>query len=148
MYARELAESFPTLPLTAPALEAARILGRQNLPGLIVVGKSGAARAVLSGDQVLRAALPVYCLEDPALVRVIDAPAADIFADGLAGRTVADCLPPHRGERAVVGPEATVLEIAALMARTGTPIVAVNGGPGQVLGAVTIDALLDRMIGA
>jgi CBS domain-containing protein len=46
----------------------------------------------------------------------------------------------------VVGPDATVLEVAALMARARTPLVAVVAG-GEMLGAITLDALLDRMLG-
>jgi CBS domain-containing protein len=49
---------------------------------------------------------------------------------------------------AVVSPEATVLEIAALMAGTRTPLVAVADKSRKMLGAITLDALLDRMLAA
>jgi CBS domain-containing protein len=45
-----------------------------------------------------------------------------------------------------VEPEATVLEIAALMARTRSPVVAVIDDTGAMVGAVTLEALLDRML--
>jgi CBS domain-containing protein len=45
-----------------------------------------------------------------------------------------------------VDPDATVLEIAALMARTRSPLVAVVDEAGMMRGAVTLDALLDRML--
>jgi hypothetical protein len=38
-----------------------------------------------------------------------------------------------------------VLEMAALMARTRTPLVVVMAGK-DMLGAVTLDALVDRML--
>ena len=46
----------------------------------------------------------------------------------------------------MVDPDATVLEIAALMARTRSPLVAVADRDGPLLGAVTLDALLDRLL--
>ena len=46
----------------------------------------------------------------------------------------------------IVGPDATVLETAALMARARSPLVAVVDA-GTMLGAITLDALLDRMLG-
>ena len=48
----------------------------------------------------------------------------------------------------VVHADATVLEIAALMARTRSPLVAVVDRQQTLLGAVTLDALMDRVVGA
>jgi CBS domain-containing protein len=45
-----------------------------------------------------------------------------------------------------VEPHATVLEMAALMARTHTPLVAVVEPDGALQGAITLDALLDRVL--
>jgi CBS domain-containing protein len=103
---------------------------------------------VLPGTQVLRMALPAYAVEDPTLVRVVDEAAADVFIRGLDGRTVRDCLQAEHGELPAVDPDATVLEIASLMARTGTPLVAVVDEDRQVLGAITLDVLMDRVVGA
>jgi CBS domain-containing protein len=146
MRAGELAAPFPTVGLDDPAVEAAQLLAGQNLPGLIVVDEVGRPWTVLPGTQVLRMAVPAYCQDDPALARVIDEAEADLLLSGLAGRTVRQCLsePPH--ELPIVEPEATVLEIAALMARTRSPLVAVVDDNGSMVGAVTLDALLDRML--
>jgi CBS domain-containing protein len=91
-------------------------------------------------------ALPAYCTEDPTLARVIDEAAADVFTSGLDGRTVGDCLPADHRELPLVAPDATVLEIASLMARTGTPLVAVVDVHRRVLGAVTLNGLLARVV--
>jgi predicted transcriptional regulator len=146
MRARALATPFPTVGLDTSALEAARLLARSDLPGLIVVDRQGQPKTVLAGTQVLRMAIPRYCIDDPALARVIDEEHADRFLTDLEDRTVAECLPEHPGELPVVDPDATVLEIAALMARARTPLVAVVADR-QMLGAITLDALLDRMLG-
>lgn len=91
-------------------------------------------------------AIPQYCQDDPALARVVNEAAADVFLDGLNGVTVEQCLPRERRELAVVSPDATVLEIAALMARSRTPLVAVaRPKDGELVGVITLDALLDRM---
>jgi CBS domain-containing protein len=145
MRAGDLAESYPTVELSTPVVEAARLLAGRSLPGLIVVD-GGRPLTVLPGTQVLRLAIPRYCQDDPTLARVIDEPSADVFLRGLGGRTVAGSLPRERRELPVVDPDATVLEVAAVMARTRSPLVAVAEPGGPLLGAITLDALLDRML--
>jgi CBS domain-containing protein len=146
MRARDIAAPVPTVGLNTSALDAARLLAGSDLPGLIVVDQDGQPTTVLAGTQVLRMAIPRYCIDDPTLARVIDEQHADRFLTDLADRTVAQCLPKEHGELPVVGPEATVLEIAALMARARSPLVAVVADR-RMLGAITLDALLDRMLG-
>ncbi len=146
MRAGDLLTGYPIVNLSTPVVAAARLLGERNLPGLIVVDAADRPLTILPGTQVLRMAVPTYCLDDPALARVIDEPAADLFLGELAGRTVAECLPERRQELAVVDPDATLLEIAALMARTRTPLVAVVDDDQRLVGAITLHALLDKML--
>ena len=148
MRAGDLAAPFPTVELTTAAVEAARLLARRNLPGLIVVDQRGHPRTVLPGTQVLRMAVPRYCIDDPALAGVVEEEAADVFTQGLGDRTVQECLPTERRELPVVDLEATVLEVAALMARARSPLVAVVESDGSLRGAITLDALLDRVLGS
>ncbi|GAA1382604.1 CBS domain-containing protein [Catellatospora chokoriensis] len=146
MRAADLLVPYPTVTLSTPAIEAARILADADLPGLIVVDDRGAPFAVLPGTQVLRLAVPIYCQDDPALTYMVDEAAADVFVRELGDRTVRDLLPPQPHELPVVSPQATALEIAALMARTRSPLVAVVDGGLQ--GAVTLHGLLDRVLAA
>ncbi|MBA3489365.1 MAG: CBS domain-containing protein [Longispora sp.] len=146
MRAVELAIEYPTVALDTLAVEAARLLAGQNLPGLIVVDKAGLPVTILPGTQVLRLAVPSYIQDDPALARVVDEAHADLFLRELGQRTVADCLPREQRELPVVGPRATVMEIAALMARTRSPVVAVVEKGAGLLGAITLDVLLDRLV--
>jgi CBS domain-containing protein len=145
MRARELVVDFPTVGLDASVAEAARLLAEQDLPGLIVVDADGAPRTILPGTQVLRLAVPGYCIEDPALARVIDEAHADVFMRQIAGRTVREALPKEHRELPITDPDATVLELAALMARTRSPLVAVVED-GRLLGAVTLQTLMDRVV--
>jgi CBS domain-containing protein len=147
MRARDLAMPFPVVGLDTSALDAARLLASHNLPGLIVVDQDGRPMTILPGTQVVRMVVPPYCVEDPTLARVVDEPEADISVEALEGRSVIDCLPDEQRELPAVGPGATMLEIAALMARTRSPLVAVVDDTGFV-GAVTVKAIMDRVVGA
>ena len=146
MRARDLAAPFPTVRPDSPALEAARLLAGQNLPGLIVVDENDRPKTILPGTQVLRMAIPTYCQDDPALARVIDEAAADVFLRGIGDRTVAELLPREHRELPVVDPDATVLEVAAVMARSRSPLVAVAERNRPLIGAITLDSMLDRML--
>src|SRR3954462_2440251 len=125
MRAGDISVPMSTVVEGMSAREAARVLAAQDLPGLIVVDDRGRPLTVLAGTQVLRMALPTYCQDDPALARVIDEAAADVILDGIGERTVADLLPRNRPELPAVPADATLLEGAAVMARSNVPLVAV-----------------------
>lgn len=146
MRARDLVVEFPTVRLTTPVVEAARLLAQQDLPGLIVVDDGDRPLTVLPGTDVLQMAVPRYCQNDPALARVIDEAAADVFVHQLGDATVSRALPGRRRELPVVDDDATALEIAALMARSGSPLVAVVDERGLMIGAITLDGLLERVL--
>jgi len=145
MRARDVLAAFPPITSDTPAIEAARLLCEHKAPGLIVVDENGRPYGVLPAIHVLRLAVPGYCQEDPTLARVIDEPHADHFLDPLEGRTVAEALRHVSRDLPVADSEATVLEVAALMARTGSPLVAMVS-EGRLIGAVTLQTLLDRVI--
>ncbi|TMR08495.1 CBS domain-containing protein [Nonomuraea turkmeniaca] len=145
MRARDLAVEFPTVTMDTPALEAAKLLAEQDLPGLIIV-EDGRPLSILPGTQVLRLAVPPYCQDDPALARVVDEAHADLFLRRLGGKTVRECLPEQPRELPVADSKATVLELAALMARTRSPLTAVVDGDGRLVGAVTLQSLLDHAL--
>lgn len=145
MRAVDLAVDYPTIELSSPVIEAARLLAATNLPGLIVLDAKGMPSAVLPGTQVLRLAVPIYYQDDPALAAMIDETEADIFVRELGERTVKESLPRQPTELPIVAPDATLLEVAALMARTRSPLVAVVSD-GVVRGAITLHRLLDQVL--
>lgn len=147
MRAGDIAVQWNAVAEDTPAREAVRMLAAQDLPGLIVVDSKGRPLTVLAGTQVLRMALPSYCQDDPALARVIDEAAADVIFDGIGDRTVADLLPRNRPELPAVSADATMLEVAAVMARSNVPLVAVVDSHRVMTGAITLDGMLDRMLG-
>ena len=93
MLARDLAREFPTVTLDTDALDAARMLAEQRLPGLIVLDETGQPYTVLPGSQVLRFVVPTYVQDDPALARAYDEKSADQLCAKLASRQVRDVLP-------------------------------------------------------
>lgn len=145
MRARELAEPFPIVSLTTDALTAARTMGDHRHPGLIVCDGDGHPHTVLPGSQVLRFMIPTYVQDDPALARVYDEKKSDELLTKLSHKTVQELLPKRqdRDELPVVDPNATSMEVAAVMARMHSPIVAVVDDDGQVLGAVTVSRLFE-----
>ncbi len=144
MRAGDVAEPYPTVGLGTDALTAARTMGVRRLPGLIVCDDRGRPHTILPGSQVVRFMIPAYVQDDPALARVYDEPASEKLMHRLGSRTVRDLLPERkdRDELPVVDQDATVLEVAAVMARMRSPIVAVVDGD-RVLGAVTVSRLLE-----
>jgi CBS domain-containing protein len=147
MLARELARPFPTVSLDTDALDAARILAEQKLPGLIVLDEHDAPYTVLPGSQVLRFVVPTYVQDDPSLARAFDEKSADELCARLVDRTVRDLLPKKndRLEIPVVAPDATAIEIAAQMTGLRSPIIAVVDD-GHLIGAVTVSALLAHLL--
>lgn len=146
MNARELAVPFPSIGMEDDALDAARLMAQQHLPGIVVCEPDGRPSRILPGSQVLRFVIPIYVQDDIALARVIGERASDRLLGELSGKKVRDLLPEHADvDLAIADPEDTVLELAVLMARTHTPLVAVVEND-LLLGCVTVSRLLDVLL--
>lgn len=145
MQARDIAANVPTVTTTDPVAKAVRLMVVRRLPGLIVVDDRVRPVAVLPGTQVLRLAIPRSYQEDPALARTIDESSADLFWHELSNLTVADCLPRPITKPVTVTPRATLLEVAILMARQHSPLVAVVDSAGGLLGGITLERLLTSL---
>jgi CBS domain-containing protein len=147
MRAGELAEEYPVVQLDTDALTAALALSGRRLPGLIVVDREGEPYTVLPGSHLLRVMIPGYIQEDPSLARVVDERASDDMLRRLAQVAVRDLLPERQylGDLPVVDADAAVLEVAAVMARVRSPIVAVVD-QGRLVGAVTFSRLLEHLL--
>lgn len=128
-------------------MEAARLLAERRLPGLIVTDNQGKPYSVLPGSQVVRFLVPRYVQDDPSLAGVIGEQFADRVAAKLSGVPVRDLLPERPHELPVVKADDTVLEIAAIMARMHSPLVAVLDGD-RIVGAVTASRLLQVALSA
>jgi len=117
--AEEIAEGFPVVSIDSDALDAAGLLAEHRLPGIVVTDPSGRPYAVLPASQVVRFIVPKYVQDDPSLAGVLEhllnVPAAD--ADD------------------------TIIEVAAIMARLRSPLIAVLKD-GKLHGVITASRLL------
>lgn len=145
MQASDIAVEAPTVALGDPVTRAVKVLADRRLPGLIVVDADHRPRAVLPGSQVLRMIISTSYQRDPALTRTIDEAHADLFWQELGNRTVGDCLPPKPSKKVAVHADATLLEVAGLMARMHSPLVAVVTTDGRLHGCITLNALLTHL---
>ncbi|GIG90324.1 CBS domain-containing protein [Plantactinospora endophytica] len=142
MQAQQIAVVVPTVTVRDSVARAVRLMALRRLPGMIVVDDRGRPKTVLPGTQVLRMAVPEEYREDPVLARTIDEAHADLFWEELGNLTVGDCLLREPPRVTTVGLDGTLLEVAALMARQRSPLVAVVDGAGVLVGAITLDRVL------
>jgi hypothetical protein len=142
----DFAEEFPVVGLDTSALVAARLIGRDRRPGIVVTEADGRPRAVLPASQVVGFMVPDYVQSDPALARVMGEISADKIAERLRRATVAELLPDKPVELAVVKAEDTLMEAAAIMARLRSPLCAVVEGK-RIIGVITAAHLLELVCG-
>jgi CBS domain-containing protein len=145
MRARDLAVPYPRLPAAAPAAEAARLLAEEEVDA-VFVERQGRLQGVVSDIGLLVRMLPSYVIEDPKLAHVMEEGAADLLWRRLEGRTAGELLLKGGGEVPQVDGDATLMEIAAVMAGAQAPMVAVREG-GRLIGGITSSALLTRLLG-
>ena len=141
MRAEEIDEDFPVISIDSGALEAARMLAEHRLPGLLVTDTSGRPYAVLPASQVVRFIVPRYVQDDPSLAGVLNESMADRAGEKLSGKTVRDVLPDHLINVPPVNADDTIIEVAALMARLRSPMIAVVKD-GRLHGVITASRLL------
>ena len=141
MHAEEIAEEFPVVTIDTDALEAARMLAEHRLPGIVVTDSSGRPYAVLPASQVVRFIVPKYVQDDPSLAGVLSESMADRAADKLSGKTVREVLPEHLLDIPAAHADDTIIEVAALMARLRSPLIAVIKD-GKLHGVITASRLL------
>jgi CBS domain-containing protein len=141
MRAAELAEDFPVVTVDSDALDAARLLAEHRLPGIVVTDNSGKPFAVLPASQVVRFIVPKYVQDDPSLAGVLNESMADRAADKLGGKTVRSLLPEHLTNVPSADVDDTIIEVAAVMARLRSPLMAVVKDD-KLFGVITASRLL------
>ena len=141
MQAAEIDEQFPVVGIDSPALEAARMLAEYSLPGIVVFTADGQLHAVLPADQVVRFIVPSYVQDDPLLAGMLAESMADRAAEMLGGKTVRELLPHHRLKPPAANADDTIIEVAAMMGRLRSPLIAVIK-QGKLHGVITATRLL------
>ena len=142
MQAEDIDEKFPVVNIDSDALEAVRQLADHRLNGIVVVtDTSEEPYAVLPASQVVRFIVPRYVQEDPGLAAVLSESMADHAAEKLSGKTIRDMLPQQRQTVPVANADDTIIEVAEIMARLRSPLVAVVKN-GKLHGVITASRLL------
>jgi CBS domain-containing protein len=141
VHARDIAEDFPVVGLDSSAIDAARLLAEHRLPGVVVTDESGHPAAVLPASQVVRFIVPGYVQDDPSLAGVLNESMADRCAEKLGGKKVREVLPEHLRDVPTVDANDTIIEVAAIMARHRSPLLAVVKD-GELQGVITASRLL------
>ena len=140
--AEDLDEKFPVVKIDSNALDAVRLLAEHRLNGLVVVtDTSETPFAVLPASQVVRFIVPGYVQDDPGLASVVTESMADHAAEKLSGKTIRDMLPKQRQHIPVAEADDTIIEVAEVMARLRSPLVAVVKD-GRLHGVITASRLL------
>lgn len=146
MRARDIAVTLPTVTIRDPVMKAIRVMALGRLPGLIVVSDDGRPSMVLTGTQVLRMGIPGAYQEDPHLARTVDEAHADRFWQELGDLTIEDCMPRQPDRPVTIAADATLLEVAALMARSQRPIIGVVDASRSLIGVITLERLLTHLV--
>jgi CBS domain-containing protein len=146
MHAEEIAEDYPATSIDSNALDAARMLAEHRLPGIVVTDTVGQPYAVLPASQVVRFIVPSYVQDDPSLAGVLNESVANRAAEKLAGKTVRDVLPAHLLDVPAANADDTIIEVAALMTRLRSPLIAVLKD-GKLHGVITASRVLAAALG-
>lgn len=145
MRASDLARPIPTVTRSTPALDAAEMIAEHGLAGLVVADDADVPVAVIPGTQVLKLVVPRFVREDSALAHVYDEAGADELCAALRDKTVAALLDSDEietRELPSVLPDDTLVEIAAVMVETRSPVVVVRDRDGSYSGAITFAAMM------
>ena len=145
--ARDLAITYPSLAPDAPAEEAARLLAEEPVEGVFVQDQHGGLQGVVTDTTLLAYLLPRYLAEDHALVGVLGEDVAEALWQRLAGRPVRELLSAAIASVAEVDDDATLVEVAAALVRSGAALVVVRDSSGRLLGGITTSRLITRLLG-
>jgi CBS domain-containing protein len=144
--ARDLMQPVRVVKPDDPATELIRAFEDPALRAVAVVSGEGELIGVISDEDLLYALLPSYVLDDEALAGVLEEGAVETLRHRLEGKRVKECVHTTRRQHAPVEPDATLVEVAAAMVRSGDPGVLVIEKE-KVLGVITVDVLLPALLG-
>ncbi|GAB0107207.1 CBS domain-containing protein [Nocardia sp. JMUB6875] len=141
MHAAQMAEEYPVIDLDSDAIDAARLLAEHRLPGILVTDGNGKPHSVLPASQVVLFIVPKYVQDDPSLAGVLSENMCGQVVKRLRGKKVRDVIPERLTKIPAAKADDNFVEVAALMAKYKSPLVAVQDGD-TLLGVITASRLL------
>lgn len=149
MRARDLASALPVVDRSMPAIDAVRLIAREDLLGVVIVDETGHPAELISTVDVARMMLPRYVRSDLSLANVLGEVGTDDLHDELHERTVGDLVDAEEvTTRRVltVDGDAHLVEIAARLVDAGTQVALVHDNHRTEPGFVTLPAVLDAVV--
>ncbi|MFJ5708395.1 hypothetical protein [Streptomyces sp. NPDC093105] len=147
MHARDLAWPCTPIRMDTPLHEAVGLLIRERAPALVVVSADGHPLTAVPPTTILNAVLPRPVRDDPLLAAVVGDALDETVRAGADSIPLADVLPQRPSAPPVVSPDASPLHMAAVMERTGSPVVLVvdyTDDQPHLLGTVDATTLLQH----
>ncbi|GGR20389.1 hypothetical protein [Streptomyces roseolus] len=147
MHARDLAWPCTPVRLDTRLHEAVGLLIRERAPALVVLSTDGHPLTAVPPATILNAALPRPVRDDPLLAAVVGEALDDTVRARADALLLADVLPQRPSAPPVVSPDASPLHMAAVMERTGSPVVLVvdyTDDQPHLLGTVDATTLLQH----
>ncbi|MVU76551.1 CBS domain-containing protein [Nocardia sp. ET3-3] len=142
MHAAQMAEEYPVIDLDSDAIDAAKLLAEHRLPGILVIDANGKPHSVLPASQVVLFIVPKYVQDDPSLAGVLTEGMCGQVVKRLRGKRVRDVIPERLTKIPAAKADDNFVEVAALMAKYKSPLVAVQDGD-RLLGVITSSRLLE-----
>lgn len=150
MLASDLQVFLPLVTRTTTALDAARVIARERLSGLVVADESGVPVAVASSADVLRLMVPGYVIDDPSLAGVLDEEGVDEVWARLNERTIGELLDDDAAnvrDITRIDADAHLVEVAARMVDARAEI-AVVGTPAPDVRFITLPSVMAAILEA
>jgi CBS domain-containing protein len=138
MRARDLATPQISVRPTATVSEAVSAMAQRR--AILVVNDSGKLIGVVSDAVLLRCLLPAYVQVNEPLAGVLDEHAAEELFARVKNRTIMEFIRDVREPPQVAGDD-SLIEVASMMLRTASPLVAVVE-EGKIIGGISLKDLL------
>ena len=146
MHASDLETTLPLVDRGTPVLDAARMIAGERLPVLVITDDKGRPAAVISAVDVLGLLIPSYLRDDTSLSGVLDESGSDEVWAEARGHTVGELLDDEGvdvHDLLTVEPDATLVEVATLMAAARASVALVAGDTPRFVTLPTVtDAIL------
>ncbi|MGH8924989.1 MAG: CBS domain-containing protein [Acidimicrobiia bacterium] len=140
MRARDLATPRTSIPPSESFGRAVQLVAEQG-PILVVDEKRGLL-GVVSDETLLRGLLPAYVRAEDLLAGVLDEQSATTLFVEAQKRKVEELL--EVGDVPLVQGEDSLIEVASVMVRTGSALVAVQE-EGRIIGGIALTELLAKL---
>lgn len=141
MRARDLAVPQTSVLPTATVSEA--VLAMADRGAILVVGDDGKLLGVVSDAVLLRGLLPAYVQVNEQLAGVLDERTAEKLFERVKNRSITELL-RNVDEPPQVAGEDSLIEVASVMLRSASPLVAVVD-EGRIIGEISLSDLLRHL---